>query len=139
MNTQANQANTMRLITPDTLDGVTTVVPAGAELEGTMTAPQHLALRIDGYFKGRIEIASGGALHIGPTAKLDVESVLADHILVEGNVKGNLHARKGMEITACARVRGDTRYEGVIDIHPGAKVNGSICGPASEDDLVEKT
>lgn len=128
----------MRMIQTQNFDGMTTVVPVGAKLDGAMTASQSLALRIDGEFKGSIEIGSGGAVHIGPDAVIEAKSLVADHIYVEGKVKGNLHARKGLEVASSARIRGEVRYDGEMDVHPGAKLSGTVSGPEDLAELDEK-
>jgi len=131
MNEPMNQ--TLRMIAPDTFRAATTVVPNGAKLNGTMSAQDDLALRIDGEFKGKLDIHKAGAIHIGPNAHVECETMVADHIYVQGRVRGNIHARKGLELSAEARVSGEVRYDGELDVHPGARISGSVTCSRAED------
>lgn len=130
----SKSASAMRMIESAVMAKTTTVVPSGAALDGTMTAKEDLAIRIDGEFKGKLDIEAGGAIHIGPGAVVECDKMVADFIYVEGRVKGSLHARKGLELSAGARINGKICYEGDMDMHPGARVRGEIDGPADSDD-----
>lgn len=120
---------TLRLLTEDQSRSTTNLVPQGAKLHGQLEANEGIALRIDGEFKGSIDMKDEGFVHIAAGASLDSERVVADFILIEGDVKGSVHARKGLEITKTARVKGDIRYDGDLDFHPGARITGQITGP----------
>jgi cytoskeletal protein CcmA (bactofilin family) len=122
----------MRTIEASAFAGATNVVPLGATLDGAMSSAEDLALRIDGEFKGTLVLAKGGAIHIGPDAVLDCKLLQADIIFVQGRVKGEIQARKALELAPTARVSGKLSYEGRLDVHSGARINGSIDGPEQE-------
>ncbi len=133
MNMKDPVAMTMRMIDADTFQRATTVVPRGAKLDGAMTSDEGLALRIDGEFKGKLDIRHEGAVHIGEGANMECESLTADYIYVQGRIKGSLVARKGLELAASARVSGNVRYETELDVHPGARISGTITGPEGDE------
>ena len=66
-------------------------------------------VRIDGHFKGKI--ISEGTLIVGETAVIESE-VHVSHIMISGEVRGNILASKR------------------IEIHAPGKVFGTICAPA---------
>lgn len=124
----------MRVIDEAAFSEATTVVPKGAKLEGSMSAASHLALRIEGEFKGKLILGDGGAIHIGPGAVVDCEALEADIIYIQGAVKGSVYARKSLELGATSRVKGDLRYDDRLDVHAGARVSGSIKGSGTDGD-----
>lgn len=119
----------MRMIDEATFKAATTVVPKGAKLEGAMSASSDLALRIEGEFKGKLILATGGAIHIGLGSVVDCEAMEADIIYVQGTIKGSVHARKSLELGPSSRIKGNVRYDDRLDVHSGARVSGSIKGP----------
>jgi cytoskeletal protein CcmA (bactofilin family) len=66
------------------------------------------AVRIDGHFKG--EINSDGTLIVGETAVIEAE-VRVSHVIVSGEIRGNVMATKRVEI------------------HSPGKVFGNLCAP----------
>ena len=75
------------------------------------------AVRIDGSFRG--EIFTEGTLIVGETAKME-SKILASHIIISGEVHGNIAANKRLELHAPGKVFGNiqsptiTIDEGVI-------------------------
>lgn len=119
----------MRLIPTAKIEDATTVVPKGATMVGDLEASADLNIRIDGEYNGKIDMQAGGSVHISASAVVASESIVADFIFIEGVIEGNVHARKGLEISSTAKIKGSLRYEKDIDIHPGARVSGQLIGP----------
>jgi cytoskeletal protein CcmA (bactofilin family) len=69
------------------------------------------AVRIDGQFKG--EIFAEGTLVVGETAKIQ-SNVHVSHIIISGEVRGNIVAEKRIEIHAPGRVFGNIQAPIVI-------------------------
>ena len=75
------------------------------------------AVRIDGSFRG--EIFTEGTLIVGETAKME-SKILASHIIISGEVHGNIAAKKRLELHAPGKVMGNIQSptimidEGVI-------------------------
>jgi len=57
--------------------------------------------------------------------------VLADHVIVNGQVRGPVHARVLLELQPKARITGDVTYK-MLEMHQGAMVDGRLC-PIVED------
>ncbi len=81
---------------------ISTLLGRGSEFEGKLTFEG--AVRIDGKLSG--EIFSDGVLIVGEGAELSAEIDIGE-IIVQGTVIGNIRAKRGIEIKAPARVKGD--------------------------------
>ncbi len=83
-------------------------------------------MRIDGEVSGNIranaEMAS--ILVISESAKVTGE-VSADHIIINGSVKGPVHARQMLELQPKARIEGDVQYA-ALEMHQGALITGQL-------------
>lgn len=130
--------NTMAKIAPSTeprlfpstiLQSQSTVLPKSATMKGDMAASEDLSIRLDGEYTGKIELGKAGSIHIADGATITTELIIADYIFVEGSVSGKLHARKGIELSPTAKVKGSIQYDVDLDMHPGARISGQINGP----------
>lgn len=83
-------------------------------------------LRIDGTVVGNIAARTDEAslLVISEIAHVTGD-VTADHIIINGNVKGPVHARRMLELQPKARVEGDVRYA-ALEMHQGALISGLL-------------
>jgi cytoskeletal protein CcmA (bactofilin family) len=61
------------------------------------------SFRVDGHFKGTIK--SDSILIVGPNGKIEAD-VEIGHAIIDGQLKGNLHARNKVEIHSSGRVTG---------------------------------
>ncbi|MFZ2990893.1 bactofilin family protein, partial [Ideonella sp.] len=114
------------LVPVASLNAISSLIAEGALFEGAFSARQDLGLRIDGALKGNVTVAAGGTVHIGPTGLVEDTTIEADHILIEGKVRGTVIARKTLEITGSATLLGDVLYDALIDVHPRARLRGKI-------------
>jgi len=64
------------------------------------------SLRIDGEYEGKID--AQGLLVIGPDAKIKGD-LTADEIIIGGEIHGNVHARKRLELFNTAKLYGDIK------------------------------
>ena len=90
------------------------------------TAESHFAdgLRVDGELLGDV-IADGNArsmLVISEKARVH-RKVKADHVIINGEVRGPAHCDELLELQPKARIVGDIRYE-MLKMHQGALVDG---------------
>jgi cytoskeletal protein CcmA (bactofilin family) len=69
------------------------------------------AVRVDGRFKG--EIFTEGTLIVGETAVIESD-IHVSHIVISGEVRGNIVAEKRIEIHAPGRVYGNIQAPAVI-------------------------
>jgi cytoskeletal protein CcmA (bactofilin family) len=120
------QATHARLVPTDRLQGISSLIAEGAVFEGSFTSQQDLGLRVDGVLKGSISFANGGTVHVGPTGAVENTTIEADHLLLEGRVRGTVIARKSLEITGSATLQGDAQYDALLDIHPRARIKGKL-------------
>ena len=79
------------------------------------------SVRIDGRFSGQIE--ADGHLIIGPDAVVKADARVG-HLVVFGELEGDLEASTGIEIHASAKVRGNVVSAQVM-IEKGASFDGS--------------
>jgi len=127
MNTyNTTERTTARLVPNDRLNAITSLIGEGAVFEGSFHSKDDLGIKVDGQLIGGIVFENGGAIHIGPTGLVENTTVEADYIFIEGKVKGNVIARKSLEISGSATVLGDVVYDALIDIHPRARLRGKI-------------
>ncbi|MEJ7928645.1 polymer-forming cytoskeletal protein [Ramlibacter sp. AN1015] len=91
-------------------------------------------MRIDGSVAGDIRAVADqpSLLVISESAVVEGE-VVADHVIVNGTVRGPIRAAELLELQPRARVEGDMHY-GVLEIHQGASITGHLCPlPGAEE------
>jgi cytoskeletal protein CcmA (bactofilin family) len=115
-----------RLVPADQLNAISSLIAEGAVFEGSFSSAQDLGLKIDGVLKGGVAFQTGGTVHVGPTGMVDNTVIEADHVLLEGKVRGTVIARKTLEITGSATLQGDAQYDAMIDVHPRARIRGKV-------------
>ncbi len=81
---------------------VTTLLGRGSEFEGKLSFEG--TVRIDGKMSG--EIFTDDVLVVGEGAEVNAE-INVGSIIIEGTVRGNIHAKRSVEIHAPGRVRGN--------------------------------
>jgi cytoskeletal protein CcmA (bactofilin family) len=81
---------------------ITTLLGRGAAFEGKLTFEG--TVRIDGRFKG--EVFSEDTLVIGEGAMVEAQIDIGE-VIIQGNVVGNIVAKRSIEIHAPGRVKGD--------------------------------
>jgi len=126
MNFNDGNRVTARLVPTEQLNAISSLIAEGAEFEGSFSSRQDLGLKIDGVLKGDISFAQGGTVHIGPTGVVEGTTIEADHVLLEGKVRGTIVARKTLEITGSATLLGDALYDALLDVHPRARLRGKV-------------
>lgn len=115
-----------RLVPAEQLNSISSLVAEGAQFEGTFSARVDLGLKVDGVLKGDIRLETGGTVHIGATGVVEGTTIEADHVLIEGQVRGTVIARKTLEITGSATLLGDALYDALLDVHPRARLRGKV-------------
>lgn len=115
-----------RLVPVDQLSAISSLIAEGAVFEGSFSSRNDLGMKIDGVLKGDISFPNGGTIHIGATGVIESTTIEADHILIEGKVRGTVIARKTLEITGTATLLGDALYDAMLDVHPRARLKGKV-------------
>ena len=90
-------------------------------------------LRIDGQVFGDVLAQGEGRsiLVISDNARVHGK-VLASHVIINGEVKGPVHASELLELQPKARIEGDVRYD-ILEMHPGALLEGELKSLKSAD------
>ncbi len=103
---------------------IKSLIADGTQIEGNMTFSE--GLRVDGSIIGNVIASEGGAsiLVISDSASITGE-ISADHIIVNGTVKGPIHARHMLELQPKARIEGDVEYA-ALEMHQGALIAGQL-------------
>ncbi|MGP0173167.1 bactofilin family protein [Pseudomonas sp. NCHU5208] len=109
--------------------GKTSLIAVGAELVGDMRFQG--AVQVDGRVTGNL-LASEGLVRISVGGVVEGE-VRAPHIVVEGEVLGDVYASTHLELGARARVRGNLHYA-LMEMAMGAQIAGRLCPIKGEDE-----
>lgn len=104
--------------TIDSLIGSSTKIEGNAHFKG--------GLRIDGNFKGNITAESGvdSILVISEGAKVEGDVRVA-HLVVNGEIAGNVYTSELLELQPKAIITGDVNYK-ALEMHSGAVVSGKL-------------
>ena len=83
-------------------------------------------LHVDGTIKGRVvaEEGSDAVVRLSEVGEI-VGDVVAPHIIINGKVKGDVHASAHLELAEKAFVTGNVYYQ-LIEMAMGASVNGNL-------------
>jgi cytoskeletal protein CcmA (bactofilin family) len=103
---------------------IKSLIAQGSQIAGNIKFTD--GLRIDGAVVGNIR-ASGdepSILVISEEASV-VGEIHADHIIINGSVKGPIHAGAMLELQPKARIEGDVNYA-ALEMHQGALVSGQL-------------
>ncbi|MBL0421713.1 polymer-forming cytoskeletal protein [Ramlibacter sp. AW1] len=116
---------------------IKSLLAQGCRIEGHLLFNE--GLRIDGEVVGDIRgmAEQPSLLVVSETAIVDGE-IVADHVIVNGTVRGPVHATELLELQPRARVEGDVSY-GSLEIHQGAVLTGQLrhLPPAEEKPLLK--
>jgi cytoskeletal protein CcmA (bactofilin family) len=103
---------------------IKSLIAEGSHIAGNITFTD--GLRVDGAVNGNIRAKDDLAsiLVISETASVTGE-ITADHIIVNGTVKGPVNARMMLELQPKARIEGDVHYA-ALEMHQGALIAGQL-------------
>ena len=101
-----------------TATGSISMVSKEVKIEGEIQGSENL--QVEGRFKGTIKLA--GDLFVGPTGVVDAD-IEADNVVVQGQLNGNVLARKQLQIHSSGKLVGDCTAQS-IDIKEGALFEG---------------
>lgn len=103
---------------------IKSLIAEGSRIAGNITFTD--GLRIDGDVHGDV-LANDehpSLLVISDSAQVH-GSVTADHIIVNGLVKGPVYAQQMLELQPKARIEGDVQYA-ALEMHQGALITGQL-------------
>lgn len=108
-------------------DEINAFLGKNTEFEGKLSFSG--AVRIDGRFKG--EIFTEGTLIVGETAVIE-SNVHVSHVIISGEIRGNVMAEKRIEIHAPGKVYGNIQAP-VVVIDEGVIFEGNCRMGESRD------
>lgn len=82
------------------------------------------AVQIDGTVRGALQ-AHEGLVRVSAGGRVDGE-IRAPHVIIDGQVDGDIHAIERLELGAQAWVKGNLHY-GLIEAAMGAQIEGRLC------------
>ena len=103
---------------------IKSLIAQGTRIEGNMKFSE--GLRIDGEVFGDIRAnpEQSSLLVISEAAVVQGE-IQADHVIVNGTVRGPIHARELLELQPKAKIEGDVSYV-ALEMHQGAVISGQL-------------
>lgn len=103
---------------------IKSLIAEGSQIDGNISFTD--GLRIDGAIVGNLFAKTDEAsiLVISEAATV-IGEIHADHIIVNGAVKGPVHARVMLELQPKARIQGDVHYA-ALEMHQGAIIAGQL-------------
>lgn len=103
---------------------IRSLISDGTHIQGSIQFSD--GLRVDGVVMGNIQASAetDSILVISETASVTGE-VFADHVIVNGTVKGPVHARLMLELQPRAKIEGDVHYT-ALEMHQGAIIAGQL-------------
>ena len=115
---------------------IKSLIAQGTRIEGNMKFNE--GLRVDGEVYGDIQATSEeGSLLVISEAAVVQGAITADHVIINGTVRGPVHARELLELQPRAKIEGDVAYV-ALEMHQGATICGSLkplmAGETSSDD-----
>lgn len=117
---------------------IKTLIAQGTRIAGDMKFED--GLRVDGEVYGTIHASSdGGSLLVISEGAVTEGGLKADHVIINGTVKGPVEARELLELQPHARIEGDVQYV-ALEMHQGATILGQLrpmgAGAAADDKSV---
>ena len=103
---------------------IDTLIGRASRLQGDLEYAG--GLHLDGQILGNVTAVSGtnSSLSVSDTARIE-GSVEVPHVMLNGTVRGDIHARERLILGANARVEGNVSY-GVIEMTLGAQIMGKL-------------
>lgn len=103
---------------------IKSLIAQGTRIEGNLKFTD--GLRVDGEISGNVsaDTETNSMLVISEQASV-VGEVSADHVIINGSVKGPVHARELLELQPKARIEGDVHYR-ALEMHQGAVIAGTL-------------
>src|SRR3954471_21580159 len=110
---------------------IKSLIAQGSRVEGNLKFTE--GLRVDGEVVGDIRAMTEepSMLVISEAAVVQGE-IHADHVIVNGTVRGPVHARELLELQPKARIEGDVHYK-ALEMHQGAMITGLLRPLDSEE------
>ena len=111
---------------------IRSLIGEGTVIQGTLGFSG--GLRIDGEVQGDVVADAGSTsiLVISESASVTGQ-IHADHVIINGTIKGPVQAFELLELQPKARIEGDVSYK-ALEMHQGATIQGELLPLKSEED-----
>jgi cytoskeletal protein CcmA (bactofilin family) len=103
---------------------IKSLIAQGSRIEGSLRFTE--GLRVDGEVFGdlRADTEQPSILVISEEAVVQ-GGIDADHVIINGTVRGPVNARELLELQPRARIEGDVTYK-ALEMHQGAVISGQL-------------
>lgn len=103
---------------------IKSLIAEGSRIEGNLKFTD--GLRVDGEVMGDIRANTDkpSILVISESASVNGE-IHADHVIINGSIRGPVHARELLELQPKAKIEGDVHYR-ALEMHQGAVIAGQL-------------
>lgn len=103
---------------------IKSLIAEGSRIEGNLMFTD--GLRVDGEVMGDIRANTDkpSILVISESASVHGE-IHADHVIINGSIRGPVHARELLELQPKAKIEGDVHYR-ALEMHQGAVIAGQL-------------
>ncbi len=103
---------------------IKSLIAQGTRIEGNVKFSE--GLRVDGEVFGDIQATSEESSMLVISEQAIVQgAILADHVIINGTVRGPVHARELLELQPKAKIEGDVSYV-ALEMHQGATISGQL-------------
>jgi cytoskeletal protein CcmA (bactofilin family) len=102
---------------------IKSLIAQGSRIEGNLKFSD--GLRVDGECFGNITANEQPSILVISEAAVVVGEVQADHVIINGTVRGPVHALQLLELQPKARIEGDVHYR-ALEMHQGAMIAGQM-------------
>ena len=114
---------------------IKSLIAEGTVIEGNLKFSD--GLRVDGTVIGEIRAKEGSPSILVISEFATVTGLIhADHVIINGHVRGPVHASELLELQPKAKIEGDVSYK-ALEMHQGAVIFGQLRSTAHQE-LEEK-
>ncbi len=114
---------------------IDSLIGVGTKIEGSISFAG--GLRVDGEIIGNVTAVADqpSTLVVSEEARIEGE-IRVSHLVVNGEISGQVYAGEFLELQSRSRVKGDVHYN-ALEIHLGAIVDGRLVHRSGEAKTVE--
>ena len=103
---------------------IKSLIAQGSRIDGNLRFTD--GLRVDGEVFGDISAAdSESSILVISEAAVVQGAIHSDHVIINGTVRGPVHAMELLELQPKARIEGDVHYR-ALEMHQGAIISGQL-------------
>ena len=103
---------------------IKSLIAQGSRIEGNLRFTE--GLRVDGEVFGDLRANPDQPSILVISEEAVVQGAIdADHVIINGSVKGPVNARELLELQPRARIEGDVTYK-ALEMHQGAVISGQL-------------